>query len=243
MKHYYLLGLIALAAATPTIAAPCVSAALNTYTAAGFTCEVDSAIFSDFNFVVQTSGAGDILDESDITVAPIIEMGIVGLSFSGDFQSTGGPNGMGPAEGNRTNEYRFFFEVTRPGSIFTAVGSRLNDPVRIVQNPLKFGSIFATNYATNDGAQSFAFDTDADLTDFATLNTERLTVPVDNIIHLTAGASAAGTIAPVGFASLESADFLYEYRVLDAEIPEPSTWALCISGLGVMAFYRRRRVQ
>lgn len=241
MKHYHLLGFISLAAATPLMAAPCVSAPLNTYTSAGFTCEVDSAIFSNFDFTVQTAGGGDILGESDITVSPIVEMGIVGLRFSGVFQSTGGPDGPGVAQGNRTNEYRFFFDVTRPGSIFTAVGSRLNDPLRVVQNPLKFGSIFATNYATNDGAQAFAFDTDVDLTDFATLNTERLVVPVDNFIHLTAGASAAGTMAPVGFASLASADFLYEYRNLDVVVPEPSTWALFISGIGLIALSRLRR--
>jgi hypothetical protein len=226
---------------TSMVGAPCVSAPLSTYTAAGFSCDVDSAVFSDFSFFLQNGGGGDILGEDDITVSPVIEMGIIGLRFSGEFQSTGGPDGPGPAQGIRINEYRFFFEVTRPGSVFTSVGSRLNDPVRIVQNPLKFGNIFASNQASNDGAQSFADDDDPDLTEFDTLNSERVVVTADNLIHLAAGASAEGTVAPVGFASLASADYLYTYREVTPEIPEPSTWMLVLSSVAVLILGRRLR--
>jgi hypothetical protein len=123
--------------------------------------------------------------------------------------------------------------VTRPNRLFTSVGSRLNDPLRTVQNPFKFGDIFASNYASNDAAQSIAHDDDPDLTDFATLNSERSVVTVDNLIHLAAGASAAGTIIPVGFVSLNSADYLYTYRDVP-EIPEPRSWLLCFLGLAVL---------
>jgi uncharacterized protein (TIGR03382 family) len=218
-----------------------VSASLTTYTAAGFSCEVNSAVFSDFSFFLQNSGGGGVLGQDDITVSPLIEPGIVGLRFAGEFQSTGGPNGPGPAQGIRINEYRFFFDVTRPGSVFTSVGSRLNDPVRIVQNPLKFGNIFASNLAANDGAQSFADDDDPDLTAFETLNTERLVVSVDNLIHLAAGASAEGTVAPVGFVSLASADYLYTYRATGPEVPEPGTWMLGVLGFAVLVAARRGR--
>src|SRR5690606_32308291 len=138
--------------------------------------EVDSAIFSNFSFFLQNSGGGDILAEGDITVSPLIEPDIVGLRFSGDFQSTGGPNGMGPAEGIRLNAYRFFFDVTKPGSIFTDIGSRLNDPSGIAPNPFKSGDILALNYAADDAALALVHDTDLDLTEFDALTSERLTV-------------------------------------------------------------------
>ena len=222
-------------AAIPLSAAPCVPAPLTTYSAAGFSCDVDSAVFSGFSFFLQNGTGGNLLGESDITVSPLVDAGRVGLRFAGDFQATGGPNGPGPAQGLRSNIYRFFFEVNRPGSVFTSVGSRLNDPVRIVRNPLKFGGIFASNYASNDGAQSFAFDDDPDLTEFVTLNSERMTVTLDNLINLAAGASAEGTVSPVGFASLSSADYVYTYREIEPAIPEPGTWLLCLAGLAALA--------
>lgn len=239
MRRFCLLMVTSVVATVVLTAAPCGSAPFTTYAAAGFSCEVNSAIFSNFSFVLQNGGGGDILGEGDFTVSPLIEPRIVGLRFAGEFQATGGADGPGPAQGIRINEYRFFFEVTRPGSVFTSVGSRLNDPLRIVRNPLKFGDIFASNYATNDGAQSFANDDDPDLTEFDTLNSERVTIPVDNLIHLAAGASAAGTMAPVGFASIGSADYLFEYRELGPEVPEPGTWALCFSGIAALLALRR----
>src|SRR5262245_34795650 len=104
-------------AATSLFGAACVSAPLTTYTAAGFTCEVGTAVFTNFNFQLQNAGGGGVLDEGDITVSPLTAVGTVGLRFAADFTSTGGPNGAGPAEGIRLNEYRFFFDVTRPGSV------------------------------------------------------------------------------------------------------------------------------
>ena len=182
-----------------------------------------------------------MLSESGITVSPLTAAGTTGLRFSGKFQSTGGPNVPGPAQGLRINEYRFFFQVTRPGSVFTSVGSRLTDSLRIVRNPLKFGSIFASNYAANDGAQSFAYDYDPDLMAFDVLNSERAIVSADNLIHLAAGASAEGTLSPVGFASFSSADYLYTYREVEPAIPEPGTWLLCLAGLTALVLARHRK--
>jgi hypothetical protein len=236
-----LLSVILTTITVPLAAAPCVSAALTTYTAAGFSCEVGAAVFSNFSFFLQNSGAGGVLDEGDITVSPLVEPSTVGLRFGGDFQATGGPNGPGPAQGIRVNEYRFFFQVTQPGSIFTSIASRLNDPVRIVQNPLKFGDIFASNLATNDGALALVHDDDPGLTEVTMLNSERLTVPADNMIHLAAGASAEGTIAPVGFTSLSSADYLYTYRELEPVVPEPGTWFLSLTGIGISVLFGCKR--
>jgi hypothetical protein len=228
-------------AATSLFGAACVSAPLSTYTVLGFTCEVGTAVFSDFEFQLQNAGGGGILDEDDITVSPLIAVGTVGLRFAADFTSTGGPNGAGPAEGIRVNEYRFFFDVTRPGSVLTSVGAIMNDPDRLAPNPLKIGNIIASNYAANDAALAIADDDDADLTDFDTLNSERVLVNADTMIHLAAGASAAGTTTPVGTASLSSADFLFTYRELDSPVPEPGTWVLSLSSLAALLVYRRLR--
>lgn len=228
-------------AAFSSIAAPCLPAPLSTYTAAGFTCEVDAAVFSDFSFFLQNDDAGDVLGEDDITVSPLTEAGAVGLRFSGAFQATGGPDEPSAAGGIQINEYRFFFEVTRAGSVLTSVISTLNDPQRVVYNPLKFGNIFASNNATNDGALSIADDDDPDLTDDDTLNSERLFVTADTLIHLAAGASAEGTVAPVGYASISSADFLFGYRELPPEVPEPGSWLMGLSAIACLAGYHRLR--
>lgn len=239
MKISCVILLTSFVTALPLAAAPCVSASLSTYTAAGFSCEVNAATFSNFSFFLQNNGAGNLLNEGSINVSPLVEPGVVGLRFAGNFQATGGPNGPGPAEGIRVNEYRFFFGVTRSDSIFTAVGARLNNPVRIVQNPLKFGSIFASNLATNDAGLAIALDTDPDLTDLANLNSERVTIPVDNLISLSAGASASGTTSPVGFASLSSADYLFAYRDIAPVVPEPATAALLLLGFAALVTVRR----
>ena len=229
-------------AASLSYAAPCLPAPLSTYTAAGFTCEVGTAEFSEFSFFLQNGGAGDLLGEDDITVSPLSEPGAVGFRFSGEFQATGGPNTPAPAGGLRTNEYRFFFEVAKPGSEFLSVISRLNDPLRIVYNPFKFGAIFAANYAANDGAVAIAHDDDPGLIATEALNSERSSISSDLLLHISAGASAEGTTSPVGYASLASGDFLFEYRDLPPEIPEPSSWLMGLSalgGLGVLRYLRR----
>ena len=58
---------------------------------------------------------------------------------------------------------------------------------------------------------------------------------LDNLINLAARASAEGTISPVGFASLGSADYLYTYREVEPAIPEPGAWLLCLAGLAALA--------
>jgi hypothetical protein len=233
--------IVTILSGTSLFGAACVPSPLSTYTAAGFSCEVGTAVFSNFDFQLQNAGGGGVLDEGDITVSPLLGVGFVGLNFAGDFESTGGPNGAGPAEGIRVNAYRFFFDVTRPGSVFTSVGAELNDPLRIAPNPLKFGDIFASNYAANDAALAIVHDTDPDLSEFDTLNSERAVINADTMIQLAAGASAVGTTSPVGFVSLSSADFLYTYRELDSPVPEPGTWVLSLSSLAALLVFRRFR--
>lgn len=230
----------ACAAVVPSVsAAPCALAPLATYTVSGYTCEVGTAVFSNVSFFLQNGGGGNVLDPDTINVSPLLEPGLVGLRFSGNFQSTGGPDGPGPAEGLRSNIYRFFFSLEKSGSVFTGLESRLNDPLRIVRNPLKFGDIFAANYAANDGALAIVHDDDPGLTISQALNSQRTTLPLDNLIQLTAGASAPGTTSPVGFASLDSADFLFAYREVGPAVPEPATWPMVSATLLLLLALRR----
>ncbi len=226
----------------PAWTAPCTVAPLSDYLALDFACEVDSAIFSDFDFFLQNDTSDTVaLTPDEIEVSPLNLPGQVGLRFAGVFEALGGINGPGPAEGLRNIEYRFFFEVTKPGSQFISVTSALNDPLRIAPNPLKFGNIFAANQAANDGALAIADDDDPDLTDTDVLNTPRLTVVADELLHLSAGASASGTTTPVGFVSVSSADYLFGHEIV---VPEPRTALTLLSGacfFAALRFARSRR--
>jgi len=225
---------LALLFTIPAASAPCVNAAFSSYLVAGFSCDVNAAVFSDFAFSLQNDTSPTVaLTPADIQVSPLIAAGQVGLRFSGNFQALGAENGPGPAEGIRNITYRFFFDVTRPGSQFLSVGAVLNNPSRLAPNPLKFGDIFASNQAANDAALAIANDDDPDLADTVALNSPRLTVVADDLLVLTAGASAVGTTTPVGFVSASSADYLFGYQVL---VPELGTaWMLVAGGMSLMA--------
>lgn len=210
-------------------AAPCAAGPYSGYTVAGFSCEVDGASFSNFSFFLQASGAGNVLTTDDIIVSPVTGVDTVGLRFSGDFSATGAANGVGPAEGIRINAYRFFYDVTRPGSVFTDIGVELTNPSRFAPNPLKFGGIQGFNLAANDAALAIADDLGGGLLDFTALNADRLVVMSDNTLQLAGGASAAGTALPVGFAEVDAVDFLYVYRV--EEVPTPASLLLLGTGL------------
>lgn len=229
----FLVVLSAFIFSTAGIAAPCVVAPLSNYLLAGFSCDVNSAVFSDFDFLLQNDTSSTVaLTPAQIQVSPVSSPGQVGLRFSGDFEALGAENGPGPAEGLRNITYRFFFDVTRPGSQFVSVGAILHDPVRLAPNPLKFGDIFASNLAANDAALAIANDDDPDLSDMVMLNSPRLTVAADDQLLLTAGASAVGTTMPVGFVSASSADYLFGYQVI---IPEPDTSIMLLSGVALLA--------
>jgi hypothetical protein len=226
----------------PAWSAPCGIAPLSDYLAPGFTCEVDAAMFSNFDFFLQNDTSDTVaLTPDEIEVSPLSLPGQVGLRVAGAFEALGAINGPGPAEGLRNIEYRFFFDVIKPGSQFISVRSALNNPLRLAPNPLKFGNIFASNQAANDGALSIADDDDPDLTDTDLLNSPRLIVAADELLHLTAGASAIGTTTPVGFVSVSSADYLFGHEVL---VPEPMTAWTVLSGallFNAVRFKRTRR--
>ena len=227
-----LVVLSALVLSTAGICAPCAVAPLSNYLVAGFSCDVNSAVFSDFDFLLQNDSSSTVaLTPAEIQISPLSSPGQVGLRFSGDFEALGAQNGPGPAEGLRNITYRFFFEVTRPGSQFVSVGAVLHDPVRLAPNPLKFGDIFASNQAANDGALAIANDDDPDLSDMDGLNSPRLTVVADDQLLLTAGASAVGTTTPVGFVSASSADYLFGYEVT---IPEPGTSVMLVCAVALL---------
>jgi hypothetical protein len=224
---------LALLATVAASAAPlCVSAPLSTYTAAGFECEIDSALFSDFSFFATGSVTTTALDEDEITVSPLSGLNQVGLRFEGDFESTGNPNGPGPAEGNLNVSYRFFFDVDRPFSEFVSATTILNNPFRFSPNPLKFGAVLAGKSIANDGALASVLDTDPDLMETANLNTPRQMIAIDELLSLTGGASAEGTVAPVGFVTLDSVDNLFTYQTV---VPEPGVLSLLAGGMVLLA--------
>lgn len=232
----FLPALLVFVCSIPGAAAPCTVAPLSNYIVAGFTCDVNSAIFSDFDFFLQNDSSPTVaLTAAQIEVSPLSSAGQVGLRFAGDFEALGAENGPGPAEGIRNITYRFMFDVTRPGSQFVSVGAVLHDPVRLAPNPLKFGDIFASNQAANDGALAIANDDDPDLSDTDPLNSPRLTIAADDQLVLTAGASAAGTTTPAGFVSVSSADYLFGYEVI---IPEPGTLSTLFFGVALLVAIR-----
>jgi hypothetical protein len=221
-------------------AAPCASAPLSTYLAAGFECEIDSAVFSDFSFALQNDSSDTVaLTEDEITVSPLSAGNRLGLRLAGDFAAVGAVNGPGPTDGLRNITYRFMFDITRPATLFTNVIAQLNGPSRFSPDPFEFGGIFASNNITNDGALAIAHDDDPGFMDDDSLNTPREPIFVDALINLTGGGSLAGTMAPVGSVTLRSADLLYDFE--PAVVPEPGTWAICVSGLGLLFAFRRRR--
>ena len=209
-------------------AAPaCVAQPYSNFLAAGFECEIDAAVFSNFSFSSMDSGPNTALDASQITVSPLSSAFSAGLRFGADFDASGGPNGPGPAQGIFIEQYRFLYQVTRPDSEFASTTVRLNNPTRFSPNPAKFGGVLSGKVISNDGATAIVDDQDADLTDTGILNTSRTTIFVDELLQLSGGASAMGTVAPVGNVTLESSDNLFTYQLV---VPEPSTWLLCLAG-------------
>lgn len=173
------------------------------------------------------SGPNIALDASQITVSPFSSASSIGLRFAADFNASGGPNGPGPAQGIFIEQYRFLYQVTRPDSEFVSTTVRLNNPTRFSPNPAKFGSVLSGKVISNDGATAIVNDQDVGLTDTGILNSPRTSIFVDELLQLSGGASAMGTVAPVGNVTLESSDNLFTYQLV---VPEPSTSLLCLVG-------------
>jgi len=243
MKQLVLLAALAIGTAAALPAAPmCVSASLDTYLVAGFECEINSAVFSNFGFSNNGGGFGvPVLGADEITVDPLTGLNEVGLRFSGAFETEGGPDGPGVAEGNRVGQYRFMYEVSRLNSEFFSA-STVIDPNYVFQfeNPLKFGGILLGKSITNDGAlASSLINKDTTMpNDTVLLFTPRESIGVDDTFQLTGGASAVGTASPVGFVA---ADFIENrFAFTEEPVPEPATWTMLL-GAGVLLFGIRRR--
>lgn len=206
----------------------CVAQPYSNFLAAGFECEIDAAVFSNFSFSSMDSGPNTALAASEITVSPLSSASSVGLRFAADFNASGGANGPGPAQGIFIEAYRFLFQVTRPDSEFVSTTVRLNNPTRFSPNPAKFGAVLSGKVISNDGATAIVDDQDPGLTDTGILNTPRTTIFVDELLQLSGGASAMGTVAPVGNVTLESSDNLFTYQLL---VPEPAAWLMCLVSL------------
>lgn len=235
-----IISLVALIAGTTLSigAAPiCVSQSYSNYIVAGFECEINSAVFSNFSFSAMDSGPNVALDASQITVSPLQSGMSVGLRFAGDFNASGGANGPGPAQGIFIEQYRFLYQVTRPDSVFVSTTVHLNNPTRFSPNPAKFGAVLSAKSIANDGVTAITDDQDPDLTDTGFLFTPRTNISVDELLQLAGGASAMGTVAPVGNVTLQSSDNLFAYQLV---VPEPSTSLLCIGGVTLLILLRRR---
>ena len=218
-------------------AAPvCVSQPFSNFLVAGFACEVNAAVFSNFTFATMDSGPNVALDATQITVSPLQSGASVGLRFAAAFDASGLPNGPGPAEGLAIEQYRFLYQVTRADSLFTSATVTLNNPTRFSPNPAKFGGVLSAKSIANDGATAITNDQDPDLTDTGVLFTPRTTINVDELLQLTGGASAAGTTSPVGNVTLGSSDNLFSYRLV---VPEPSAGLLCLGGITLLLLVRR----
>lgn len=211
----------------------CVVQSYSNFLAPGFECEINAALFSNFSFSSIDSGPNTALDASQITVSPLSSASSIGLRFAADFNASGGPNGPGPTQGIFIEQYRFLYQVTRPDSEFVSTTVRLNSPTRFSPNPAKFGGVLSGKVISNDGATAIVNDQDVGLTDTGILNTPRTSIFVDELLQLSGGASAMGTVAPVGNVTLESSDNLFTYQLV---VPEPSAWLLCLVGSAAFLF-------
>ena len=232
--------LIALLAGAASSAAPlCVTAPLATYVAAGFECEIDAAVFSNFSFLGTGSITTAALTAAQIEVTPLSGSDQVGLRFSGRFESTGAADGDGPAAGNLAVTYRIIYDVDRPGSEFIAATTVIYDPVRFSPNLLKFGGVVVGKHIANDGATAITNDVDPDLMEMTFLFNPRQMVIVDDLVTLIGGASAEGTTEPPGFVTLSAFDNVLDYQAI---IPEPATLSLlAVAGVAFVILRRRRR--
>jgi hypothetical protein len=228
-----LLGQLLLASLA--VAAPvCSVATLENYATDGFTCEIDGAVFSDFSFSSIGGSPPVLLTASEITVNPVSGFNYLGLRFDADFLGVGLPNGPGPAEGLRNSTYRIFYTVRDPTKLFNIVEAEVDGGERFAPNPLKFGGYLAAANVTNDGALAIVDFEDVDQLDLDPLNSIRSLLNMDTTLSLTGGASAVGSISPVGFVSFQSMETRLLYEPVDVVIPEPNT--LSLIGLTLLAF-------
>jgi hypothetical protein len=233
----YLLTIAALIAAGTANAAPiCGAGTYNTYTAVGFECEIDGALFSNFSYPATPNG-GD-LAEADITVTPLSGPNSVGFRFTANFSSTGTVNGPGNFEGMIAEQYRFFFDVSLPGGLITDARTNITGGSVSSPNVQKPSSYLVALLIANDAALASVGSNTPGQTATQALNTARTNINVDTFVQLTGGTSI-GSTPPFGVGEFDSFDniFLYELN----EVPEPGSAGLLLIALAAGGALQRLR--
>jgi hypothetical protein len=240
MKHLHsLVGAMLLTPGVALAAPACVSASYSTYTAIGFECEINGAVFSNFTYPATPNG-GDLL-AGDITVSPLSTLNSVGLRFTAAFSASGLPNGPGNFEGQFVEQYRFIYQVFLPAGVFVSATTNINGGSVFSPNAQKPSGYLAAMSVANDGASAIVGNNTPGQTETNALFTARANITADTLAQLTGGASAVGTAAPVGIGEYDSFDNVFQYRT--ADVPEPQTAAMIVLALaaGVRAARFRRK--
>jgi hypothetical protein len=233
----YAIALVAtlFAAGNVHAAITCPTASYATYTAAGFSCEIDGAFFSNFSFPATPNG-GDLM-ESDISVSPLSALNSAGLRFTAGFSATGTFNGPGGSEGQVAEQYRFFYNVSVPGGLFTDVTARIAGGSLFSPNPQKPSGYFVGLVVANDGAGAFVLDDTLGQTDTQALNTARTNISIDTTAQVGGGASVSPAAGPFGVGEFDSFDNVFLFQ--PAEVPEPKSMAMMMVAATVMLIRKR----
>jgi hypothetical protein len=228
---YPVIAAMLFVASSANAAITCVAGTYDTYTAAGFECEIDGAVFSNFSFPATPNG-GD-LEESDILVTPLSGPNFVGLRFTANFSATGGANGAGMFEGQVAEQYRFFYHINLAGGEFFNATVDIDGGSTFNPNPSKPSGYLVGLSVANDGAGASVLQNTPGQTDTGTLFTARSFISIDTLAQVIGGASAS-QVAPFGVGEFDSFDNTFEYELDDVIIPEPGTAALMLVGLAAV---------
>jgi hypothetical protein len=216
----------------------CVSQPYSSFIIAGFECEINAAVFSNFSFSSQDSGPNTALDASQITVSPLTFASTVGrLALT----STPAAVRMDPVPPKASSSSSTVFSTRSP-----APAANLSAPLCSLTS-LPASAPTQPNSATYYPARSLptaqrqlSTRSGPGLMDTGLLNTPCTLIFVDELLQLSGGASAMTTVAPVGNVTLGSSDNLFTYQLV---IPEPSTWFLCLTAIGALLICSRTSKQ
>jgi len=236
MKYLIALAAIFIAAGRVQGAITCPAAPYSTYTALGFSCEINGAFFSNFEFPATPNG-GD-LTPGDITVSPLSALDSVGLRFSANFSATGTFDGPGNSEGQVAEQYRFFFDVSVPGGVFTDATANIAGGSLFSPNAQKPSGYFVGLVVANDGAGAFVLDDTPGQTDTQALNTARTNIGIDTTAQVGGGASNSSTGGPFGTGEFDSFDNVFQYEI--TPVPEPGS-AVMLAMAGAIGLLLRGR--